>query len=105
MEDEIKVSLNATYLPSEDIVVKEVQGESVIISLRAGMVDLEDELFKLTETAKAMWGKLNARKTLKEVAQELSLEYEAPLEVIERDLLQLAAELLKKKVLIAARST
>ena len=103
MEDEIKASLNAVYLPSEDMVVKEIQGEFVLIPITSGIVNLEDEMFKLNETAKAMWDKLNARKTLKEVAQELSSEYDAPLELIERDLLELAAELLKRRILIAVR--
>ena len=100
MDDEIKAASDAIYLPSEDIVVKEVQGENVIIPLREGIIDLESEFFKLNETAKAMWDKLDGRKTLKEIAQELSLEYEGLLKLIERDLLQLAEELLKRGMLI-----
>jgi len=103
MENEIKASLNAIYLPSEDMVVKEIQGEFVIVPLRAGMVDLEDEFFKLTRTARAMWDKLSAGKTLKKIAQELSLKYEESPELIEKDLLQLAKELLKRRILIAVR--
>ena len=103
MEDEIKVNLDTVYLPSEDMVVKEIQGEFVIIPLRAGMADLEDEFFKLTKTAKAMWDKLSARKTLKEVTQELSLGYDVALEVIESDVLGLVEELLKKGILITVR--
>mgnify|MGYP001618168408 CR=1 FL=1 len=101
MEDEIKTDLETVYLPSEDMVIREMQGEFVIIPLKYGMADLEDEVFKLSGTAKAMWDKLNARKTLREIAQELNLEYDAPLELIERDLLQLAEELLKRRMLVA----
>lgn len=100
MEDEIKVNLDTVYIPSEDMVVKEIQGEFVIIPLRNGIADLESEFFELNEIAKAIWAKLNGRKTLKEIAQELSLEYEESIELIERDLLQLAEELLKRGMLV-----
>jgi hypothetical protein len=103
MEDERKVELDTVYIPSEDMLVKQIQGEFVIIPLRRGVADLEDVFFKLNEDAKAMWDKLDGKKTLKEVAQELILEYDAALELIERELLELAEELLKMGMLVSVK--
>lgn len=103
MEDERKVDLDTVYIPSEDMLLKQIQGEFVIIPLRRGVADLEDEFFKLNEDAKAVWDKLDGKKTLKEVAQELILEYDAALELIERELLELAEELLKIGVLVSVK--
>lgn len=103
MEDERKVDLDTVYILSEDMLLKQIQGEFVIIPLRRGVADLEDEFFKLNEDAKAMWDKLDGKKTLKEVAQELILEYDAGLELIERELLELAEELLKMGMLVSVK--
>ncbi len=77
----------------------------LIIPLRTGTVDLEYEIFKISEKGKAMWDKLTVGKTLKEISQELSLEYDASLELIERDVLELAEELLKRSMLVAVSRT
>lgn len=105
MEDKIKAKLDAAYLPSKELLVKEVEGEALIFPLKARIVDLEDKFFKLSETGRAMWDRLDGSKTLKEIAQELSLEYEAALELIESDLLQLAEELLERRMLVAVSPT
>lgn len=103
MEDERKVDLDTVYMPSEDMLVKQIQGEFVIIPLRRGVADLEDVFFKLNADAKAMWDKLDGKKTLKEVAQELILEYDAALELMERELLELAEEFLKMGMLVSVK--
>lgn len=103
MEDERKISLDAVYMPAEDMLARQAQGEFIIIPLRKGIADLEDEFFKLNQTAKAMYDKLDGKKTLKEVARELSLEYDAALELIERGISELAEELLKRGMLVSVK--
>jgi len=49
-----KLDLDAVYLPSEDIVAREIEGEIVIIPLVSGIGDMEDELYTLNETARAI---------------------------------------------------
>ena len=39
---------------------------------------MEDELYTLNETGKAIWDRLDGRKKLKDVLAELSAEFEAP---------------------------
>jgi len=101
VEEEIKATLDTVYSPLEDLVVKEVHGELLLIPVKAGKIDLESEFFKISETGKALWDKLGDKKTLKEISQELSLEYDADLELIERDILGLIEELLKRRILVA----
>jgi hypothetical protein len=97
-----KVKFDATYIPSEDLVCREIEGELIIVPLVAGMGDMEDELFTLNETGRAMWEKLDGTKSLKAVAEELATEYEAPDGEIERDVIGLAKELLKRKMIVEA---
>jgi len=100
---EAEVSLDGRYLPSEDVVARNVEGELIIVPLVAGIGDLEDELFTLNETGKAIWDRLDGRKKLNEVLAELSAEFEAPVGEIEKDLIGLVEELSRRKILVAVK--
>ena len=98
------IELDDIYVPSADIVAREIVGEIVIIPLVSGIADTDDELFTLNETGKAIWERLDGRNTLREVAGDLALDYEAPLETIEEDVRGLVAELVDRQILSRAHS-
>ena len=102
---EAKVSLDAIYGPSEDIVSREIEGELLIVPLVAGMGDMEDELFTLNETGKVIWERLGGQKSLKNVVEELSADFEAPVGEIEEDVVGFVAELLKRGMLVEIPKT
>jgi len=97
-----KVELNNIYVPSEEIVARVIEEELIIVPLVSGIGDLEDDLFTLNETGRAIWNKLDAKKILKDVVEELSVEFEAPPGEIEKDVIGLVEELLKRKILVEA---
>ena len=96
----MEIKLDAVYAPSEDIVARSIEGELIIVPLVAGIGDLEDELYSLNETGKAIWDKLDGRKTLREVLGELLADFDAPDEEIQRDLLGLVEELVRRRILV-----
>jgi hypothetical protein len=98
---EIKDKLDAVYAPSEDIVARTIEGELIIVPLVAGIGDLEDELFTLNETGKAIWDRLDGKKKLRDVLSELLAEFEAPEGEIEQDLSGLVDELVQRRILVA----
>jgi len=95
---DLKARLDAVYAPSEDIVARSIEGEIIIVPLVAGIGDLEDELYTLNETGKAVWDRLDGKKKLKEVLAELSAEFDAPAGEIEKDLMGLVGELVRRKI-------
>ena len=97
--DEI-VKLDAVYAPSDEIVVREIEGEIVIVPLGSGMGDMEEELYTLNETARAIWEKLDGTRTLKTVAEELAREFDAASGDIEEDVQGLMEELLRRKIAV-----
>ena len=101
--NEAEVSLEGLYRPSEDIVARDIEGELIIVPLVSGIGDLEDELYTLNETGKAIWDRLDGKKKLKDVLAELSAEFEAPVGEIEKDLTGLVKELLRRKLLVAVK--
>lgn len=98
---EARISLDGVYRPSEDVVARTIEGELIIVPLVSGIGDLEDELYTMNETGKAIWDRLDGKKRLNEVLAELSFEFEAPAGEIEKDLIGLVEELLRRKILVA----
>ena len=99
---ESQMNLDTAYVPSEDVVAREIEEELIIVPLAAGMGDTEDELYSLNETGRAIWGRLDGKASLKDVVDELCVEFEAPAGEIERDVMGLVGELLKRRMLVEA---
>lgn len=97
---EAKINPESIYTPSEDVVSREIEGELLIVPLVSGIGDMEDELFSLNETGKNIWERLDGQKSLREVAAELSEEFEASIEDIQEDVIGFVAELLKRGMLV-----
>ena len=96
----ISASLDKVYLISEEVVAREVGGEFVIIPVTSGVGDLEDEIFSLNESGRAIWDKLDGKKDLKAISEELTGDFDGSLGDIEKDALGLVEELLKRRMLV-----
>ncbi|MFH1783025.1 MAG: PqqD family protein [Candidatus Omnitrophota bacterium] len=95
-----KVNLDKIYnISDEDVVAREVAGEFLIIPITSGVGDIEDEIYTLNATGKAIWDKIDGKKTLKELASELAAEFEGTSEDIERDVTGITEELLKRNII------
>jgi len=94
-----EVNLDFAYVPSDNIVAREIEGELIIVPLVAGIGDMEDELYTLNETGKAIWEKLDGRNKLKHVVKKLSDEFAGSAGDIEADVLGLARELMRRKMI------
>jgi Coenzyme PQQ synthesis protein D (PqqD) len=99
------IKSDAVYTVSEDVVARKIEGEIIIVPLVAGIGDLEDELFTLNATGKAIWDRLDGRRRLSDIIAELTAEYQAPPKEIETDVLGLVAELVRRRMLVAVGST
>lgn len=99
---EAKINLNSIYLPSKEVVARDVQGEFIIIPITSGVGDSEAEIFSLNKTGRAIWDRLDGKKSLKEVAETLALDFAGSLKEIEADVLGLAQELVKRRMLVKA---
>jgi hypothetical protein len=97
---DIDIRLDHVYVPSDDIVAREIEGELIIVPLVAGIGDMEDELFALNDTGKDIWRKLDGKTTLAGVADALAAEYGAQPGEIERDVIGLVEELTRRRMLV-----
>jgi hypothetical protein len=93
-------NLNVVYVPSDKIVAREIEDELIIVPLVAGIGDTDDELYTLNETGKAIWSRLDGKKSLQAVAEELAMKFAAPPGEIEKDVLGLMTELARRKMVV-----
>ena len=97
------ISFEAVFVPSEDIVAREIEGELIIVPLVAGIGDMEDELFTLNDTGKAVWKRLDGQKNLGDVIADLAQIYEAEPDEIKNDVIGLVEELVKRRMLVEGK--
>jgi hypothetical protein len=92
--------LDAKCSPSEDVVVRVIEDELIVVPLAAGIGDMDDELYTLNETGRAVWSRLDGTKSLRTLAAELATEFSAPPGEIEKDVLGLMTELVRRKMVV-----
>ena len=94
-----EITPEQVYTISEDVVVREIEGELIIVPIASGIGDMENELYTMNETGRAILQKLDGKRTLAQIAQDLTEDYETQLAEIERDVLGLVNELVKRRML------
>ncbi len=91
------------YRVSEDVVARQIQEEFIIVPVTAVIEEDKDALFSLNETGKAIWERLDGTRSLPQIAQALSKEYDAPLKDIEASVQGFTKELLRRKMLVEVK--
>jgi len=99
-KESIRTKKVGFYRVSENVVAREIEGELIIVPLVSGMGNLEDELYSLNETGKAIWKRLDGTRDLKTIVRELALEFEASSGEVEEDVMGLTRELLERGMLV-----
>ena len=92
--------LDDVLAPSEDVVARTIEGELILVPLTADVGDLNDDLFTLNGTGRAVWGLLDGRRTLAEVRDRLLDTWAGPPDTVAADVLGFAAELLARRMLV-----
>jgi hypothetical protein len=92
--------MESRYAPSEDVIARMIEEELILVPLASGMGDTDDELYTLNETGKAIWNRLDGKRTLRTVAEELVSEFQAPPDQIETDVLGLVTELKRRRMVV-----
>ena len=92
--------LERIYAKSKDLVEREIEGEIIIVPLTSGIGDLEDELFSLNEVGRDVWARIDGKRCVSEIVNELEEIYEIEREKIAADVLGFLGELEKRKLIV-----
>lgn len=96
-----QITLRTVCAPSDDVVAREIEGDTIIVPLTAGVGDAEDELYTLNDTGRAIWQMLDGQRTLGDVAATLAQSFDASQAELEADVLGFASELMRRGILSA----
>jgi hypothetical protein len=96
------VDINTVYILSENVVMRKIEDETIIVPIAAGIGDLEDELYTVNQTGDAILSLLDGKRTLNDVVNTLSSDYEASKEELKADVAGFANELFRRKILVEA---
>lgn len=96
----MSIDADAVYRRSDDVVSREIEGELIIVPLAAGIGDLDDELYTMNETGKAIWNRLDGQQTLRQIAADLLASYSGAAETIESDVCGLIEELERRRMVV-----
>ncbi|MCP4753986.1 MAG: PqqD family protein [Proteobacteria bacterium] len=98
---ETPFDLNTIYIPSENVVARDFEGELLIVPITAGLEGEEDALFTFNETGRIVWDRLDGERSAKDLVGELAAEYKAPPDEIEADVVDLMKELSLRNIIVA----
>jgi hypothetical protein len=96
----VMIALNTVVKISDDILARKIEGETILIPLTAGVGNADEELYSLNTSALGIWEKLDGLKTLEEICRELVQANEAPLSMIQQDVLGFISELISRKMVV-----
>lgn len=90
------MQLSDRFTVSDDVVAREVGGETVLLDLSSG------QYFGLDTIGGRIWELLSERgQTLKELCDQIEAEFDAPRDRIEADLIVLAKQLSDQELIAA----
>jgi hypothetical protein len=80
------------WVKSEDIVMRNVGGEMILVPIRANVGDL-DSVYTLSAVAARVWTLLDGSRTLDAIAEQLATEYDVAADIARTDLAELMESL------------
>ena len=96
------VDLDSRYILSKDVVMRDIQGESIIVPIAAGIGDMEDELYTVNDAGKAILSKLDGKSKLQDIVKALIPAFDGDEAVIREDVVGFVSELYRRKILVEA---
>ena len=94
------MSLSKKYFRNEDVIVREIEDEYVMVPIESGIGDMDGTVHTLNAMGIAIWEKLSPDKTLETIVDELCQETDADKKEIKNDITGFIEELLKRKLII-----
>lgn len=87
-----KENLYKAYQQNNNCVAREVDDEIVIVPVQDNLAEM-DYLYTLNETAAFIWNQLDGKKTLEEIAQIMTENFDVDYETAANDVLKTAKEI------------
>jgi hypothetical protein len=95
MSADMEISRHSAFRAGPDVIVRELEGEMVLLNLASGVY------FGLDRVGARVWQLVDEHATLDGVLAVMREEFDAPADVLERDVLRLVSELAGQGLVVA----
>ena len=80
----MEIDIQKIYVPSQDLVAREIEDQLVIIPITLENLDFEDAIYTFNESGREIWQRLDKHLPLSQIIDELHQEYEVSKEKNDR---------------------
>jgi hypothetical protein len=94
------IDVNSVYVLSDDVVMRKIEGETIIVPIATGIGDLEVELYTVNDTGDIILSMLDCKKTFNDIIHSLSSHFEVTPDELKADVTGFANELYRRKILV-----
>ena len=97
--------LDNIWIKSDDMVERRIEDSIIIVPLTSGGLDEENELFSLDKLGEEIWNRIDGKRRVGEVVDEISVSYDVKREVLVKDILGFLEEVNKRKLIVKSSSS
>jgi hypothetical protein len=94
----MSLTMDTVIKKSGNIVFRKIEDEYILVPLVASAADVES-IFNLNETGAAVWEKIDEKKSIKDIIEEIKAEYENESNQIENDIISFISEMTAAKLI------
>ena len=93
------LTLDSVPVKSENVVFRKIEKEYILVPIVASAADVES-IFNLNETGAAVWERIDGRKSIKDIVDEIQAEYDVEGKRLERDVISFVDEMTEAKLIL-----
>jgi hypothetical protein len=79
------MNLNSIYRKKEDIVTRQIAGETLLVPIRSQLADMQN-IFALNSTAEFIWNQLDGKQNLEDILEGIGRQFDVEKEQAAPDL-------------------
>lgn len=98
------IDTKTVFNKPQNAIVREIEDELIIITMTAGISDLDSAVYSLNQTGKEFWQLIDGQLTLEAIMAILSKDYNISLEKVQKEILKLSKDLLDKGLLFETKT-
>ena len=96
----MSLSMDTVIKKSENVVFRKIEDEYILVPMVASAADVES-IYNLNETGAAVWERVDGKKSIKDIIEEIKAEYEDEGNQIENNVISFVREMTEAKLIEA----
>ncbi|UCH92629.1 MAG: PqqD family protein [Candidatus Aminicenantes bacterium] len=92
------MNLNSIYRKKEDIVTRQIAGETLLVPIRSQLADMQ-KIFALNPVAEYIWQQLDGKQSLEKIHSGITANYQVGNQKARADLEEFIAQLLEAGII------